>query len=61
MRLFDHCRIGSLEIQRVMTLGTEPDHCRIGSLEMITLLDFLDGGDHCRIGSLENNLRSLEP
>ena len=32
--LFDHCRIGSLEILLLIKGVPDIDHCRIGSLEM---------------------------
>ena len=31
---YDHCRIGSLEMQARFLAGLSLDHCRIGSLEM---------------------------
>ena len=51
--VFDHCRIGSLESQRLKQCTQQLDHCRIGSLEKKTkYLPTLEL-DHCRIGSLE--------
>ena len=33
--VFDHCRIGSLEIEDVVAVRLGSDHCRIGSLEKL--------------------------
>ena len=32
-KYMDHCRIGSLEIQKIIEIIPLTDHCRIGSLE----------------------------
>ena len=52
-RLYDHCRIGSLEKQMRRLKRAHSDHCRIGSLENRFLLTRSLIQDHCRIGSLE--------
>ena len=33
--VFDHCRIGSLEIAQAGAASALADHCRIGSLEKL--------------------------
>ena len=39
--IFDHCRIGSLEMDACPTDDVDLDHCRIGSLE--NFADDFDG------------------
>ena len=34
----DHCRIGSLEMPRLVLCDVVVDHCRIGSLETLSAL-----------------------
>ena len=54
LRRFDHCRIGSLEINCRNDRTIASDHCRIGSLETLRFFQENAERDHCRIGSLEN-------
>ena len=51
---FDHCRIGSLEMDAGGNAIPSDDHCRIGSLEIHRIDFHSELFDHCRIGSLEN-------
>ena len=53
--MFDHCRIGSLEIRKRKKKNPQKDHCRIGSLEIKRNKGSFAYNDHCRIGSLENS------
>ena len=50
----DHCRIGSLEIDKPSKYLSSEDHCRIGSLENDYDETELETVDHCRRGSLES-------
>ena len=48
-----HCRVGSLEIEKLA--GAPPDqvHCRVGSLEISLTAVCGSTFVHCRVGSLE--------
>ena len=48
-----NCRIGSLEICKILKYQFLIINCRIGSLEMLLLLLLPRVGINCRIGSLE--------
>ena len=50
-----HCRIGSLEMTRVMFANPIILHCRIGSLEKLRRDARFAVSLHCRIGSLEKS------
>ena len=41
--VYDHCRIGSLEIKRLENGYTWKDHCRIGSLETLDAIKVAAG------------------
>ena len=55
----DHCRIGSLEINKLCPANLFKDHCRIGSLEKQLRCQIIHCIDHCRIGSLETAIFEL--
>ena len=50
-----HCRVGSLEMQRVIFFTGSEVHCRVGSLEIKFTLWLVDLIVHCRVGSLETD------
>ena len=52
----DHCRIGSLEKDKMERRHCSPDHCRIGSLEIVLITTNNNFIDHCHIGSLESHI-----
>ena len=48
-----HCRIGSLEIEKIDMKQIDKVHCRIGSLESFMKSISITQIVHCCIGSLE--------
>ena len=50
------CRIGSLEIFRILSKSISIVICRIGSLEIVFIAEISDDTVICRIGSLESVL-----
>ncbi len=48
-----HCRVGSLEKQRLMMTIVKFIHCRVGSLENSCAKVRSNIFIHCRVGSLE--------
>ncbi len=51
--LLINCRIGSLEIAKLINIATTLINCRIGSLENLAAPELRATLINCRIGSLE--------